>query len=262
MPASAFFDGVKQKEISIRGHPAKSPLFYRDVGMMFAVFTARRETVAALLPSPRLEALSLLPWQGLVAIHCFEYRDCDIGPYNEVSISIGARPRGSLLPGAGQALRSALTRSYGGFVASLPVNTEVAVHGGVDFFNYPKYLADIRFEEDGESRRCAVRDLESGALIHGFRGKKVGTRPPRPPSGGRPGTSTFVTYPVKDGKLWKATLLLNELSRGVALGPGAFEIEHGGHARSRLLADLGAGTLLQYVHVPRAEAILLEPVPL
>jgi hypothetical protein len=258
---SGFFGGVTQEDISIRGHPAKSPLFYRDVGMMFAVFTARRETVAALLPSPRLEALSLLPWQGLVAIHCFEYRDCDIGPYNEVSISIGARLRGPLLPGAGQALRSALTRSYGGFVVSLPVSTEVAVHGGVDFFNYPKYLADIRFVDDALGRRCEVRDVGSGALIHGFRGKKVRTRPPRAPSRGRPGTCTFVSYPVKEGKLWKATVLLNELDRGIGLGPGAFEIEHGGHARSRLLADLGAGTLLQYVHVPRAEAILLEPVP-
>ena len=257
--ANGFFDGVAQRDISIRGVPAKSPLFFRDVGMMMALYFADRDAAARLLPSPNLRPLTPSPGRAVVAITCFEYRATDIGAYNEVGISIGVQVGRDQLPGALSMLRSALTHRFHGYVADLPVNTDIALYGGLDFFNYPKFLADIRFDEEDGVRTCVVTDRERGDLIYAFRGEALkGRRPFEPPWLDR-GTTTFHSYPEKEGKTWKATMLVNEIEKAMTLRRGAFRVECGRHPRAQKLAALNLGSLLAYVYVPRAQAILLEP---
>lgn len=260
MLGSGFFDSVAQRDISIRGVPAKSPLFFRDVGMMMGLFLANRDAAARLLPSSHLRPLAPIPGRAVVAITCFEYRDTDIGPYNEVGISVGVQVGRLRLPGALAMLRSALTNRFHGYVADLPVNTEVALHGGLDFFNYPKFLADIRFEERGSARSCVVTDRESRDLIYAFHGSRLVTSRPFAPFKER-GTTTFFSYPDWSGEIWKATMLVNEIERGMSFRRGGFRVECGSHPRSQKLAGLSLGHVLAYIYVPRAEAVLFELQP-
>jgi hypothetical protein len=250
------FDGIVQREISVRGTPARSPLFYRDLAMMLAIFPARLRTASALLPSARLQALSPIPGKALVAVSCFEYRDTDIGPYNEVSVAVAADVNGGRAPGLVRLLRSALSREYTGYVVDLPVDTEVALYGGLDYFNFPKFLVDIRFSEDGGHRTCSVRDREGGTLIFELCGRKLPTRTRRPSR--RRGTSTFVSFPWKDGALRRATLLVDEIERGTEMW-GGFQIALGSHPSADRLAALELGRPLFYTYVPLAQAVLWEP---
>lgn len=85
---SAFFEGVPQVDATLAGEGAKLPIFYYDGTAQTAVFPARLGAVRKLLPDPRFVPARLAPGLGAVAVTCFEYRDTDIGPYNELAIAI------------------------------------------------------------------------------------------------------------------------------------------------------------------------------
>ncbi len=64
------------------------PVFYYDGGSRTAMFPARYRALQALMPEPRYVPARVAPGIGVLAISCLEYRDTDIHPCNEPSISI------------------------------------------------------------------------------------------------------------------------------------------------------------------------------
>ena len=88
MRGSPFFEGVRQVDAQIAGQPAKLPAFYYDGAEMTALFPARHGELRRLLPDPRLVPARLAPGLGVVAVSCLEYRDSDVGPYNELAVAI------------------------------------------------------------------------------------------------------------------------------------------------------------------------------
>ena len=52
------------------------------------MFPARLAALRRLMPDPRFTPARLAPGLGAVGLLCFKYRDSDIGPYSEVSISV------------------------------------------------------------------------------------------------------------------------------------------------------------------------------
>lgn len=85
----------------------------------------------------------------------------------------------------------------------LPVTTEIALQGGVEVYNYPKYLADISYRETKNYRICTVRDRESQDLIVEFDGRKLETKHPSRPN------LDFHNYPEKAGRHLHARVEIN-----------------------------------------------------
>ncbi|TBR18930.1 hypothetical protein EPO15_14780 [bacterium] len=249
-----FFDGTRQEPVSIRGVPGKLPMFFRDFALMGGVFLADRARAQALLPAG-LKALKAPFGRALVAVHCMEYKDSDIGPYNEVSLSIALKrgwlPLTSLL----QAARSVQSRVYHAYVRSLPVTTETALHGGLDFFNYPKYLADISFSETSGHRVCTLRDPATRDLILEFQGRRIATRCGAPQDRD---LMTLYTYPEMDGRPRRAKLLVNRLECGSAYLRGA-RLRLGSHPRADEFKGLGLGSVVEYLYAPRCQGVLSAP---
>lgn len=250
-----FFAGRAQEDVSIRGVPGKSPMFFRDFHLMGAVFAADPARVRAALPPRWYRPLSLPPGRALVAVHCMEYKDSDIGPYNEISLSIALRrgwlPFASLF----QAARAASARTYHAYIKALPVTTATALHGGVDFFNYPKYLADISFRETATHRVCTLRDKDSRDVILEFEGRRLATWACAPKDENR---MTLYTYPEIDGRPRRAALLVNRLSSGTAYLRGA-GLRVGAHPRGAEFSALGLGPVLEYLYAPRCQGVLFKP---
>jgi hypothetical protein len=256
---SPFFSGYNQEEVAIRNYKGKSPMFFRDSNVMGALFTADLAAIRRALPDPSYRPIRIYPGRGLVAIHCLQHKDTDIGPYNELSLSIAIRPRRSLSPFASlrAILKSLWTRSYHAYVKQLPVTTEVAFFGGVDFFNYPKYIADITFEESGTRRVCTLRERGNRDLILEFTGRKIGTSA----AGGRMRILTLNTYPWMKLRTVHASMILNlKESRTSYLRRPS--IRFGLHPRAEVFKNLGLGMPLQYFYAPSCEAVLFKPVPL
>lgn len=260
MTESLFFSGVRQQEVAFRHYTAPAPLFYRDVHMMAAVFTADLGQARSLLPTERHHPLRVRPGRAVIGLHCFEYRHSDIGPYNEVSLSIGVEYGRTAMPGPAKLLQAVLTGDYHAYVVQLPVTTELALVGGVDIFNFPKYLADITFEETSSERSCSLRDRETGQLILRFRGEKLRTRRFEHKSDRRClKTIRMTSYPRKEGVTLRAWVLMNQRERGLSLFRRHATLELGEHPRSRVFRELRIGRQLQYLFAPRCEAMLFRP---
>ena len=255
MTTSPFFSRYPQTDIGIRQYRGKSPMFFPNVHIMGAAFATGVALVREALPDRHYEPLEILPGKALVAIHCMEYLDTDIGPYNEVSLSIPLRVGRSALPSPLLLLRSVLPRSYHAYIKELPVNTEVALYGGLDIFNYPKYRADISFRETAAHRVCTVRDRDSLDLVLEFEGAKIRTRE----KSGTDAVMTLNTYPRKENRTYRARMLLNQRERGDSFMPGAVSLRLGASARAEPFRRLSLGRPLHYFFAPRCEAALFMP---
>ena len=255
MSSLAFFERYKQEPVSIRGVPAKSPMFFRDFHMMGGVFLADLSRARAALPPRWYRPLIMPLGRALVAVHCMEYKDSDIGPYNEISLSIALKRGWLPFMSMFQAARSLQSRTFHAYIKALPVTTETALHGGVDFFNYPKYLADISFRETATHRVCTLRDKDSRDVILEFEGRRIAAWTCAPKDENR---MTPYTYPEFDGRPRRAKLLVNRLESGTEYLHGA-ALRLGTHPRAAVFKDLGIGRLVEYLYAPRCQGVLFKP---
>lgn len=255
MSGAGFFSGYRQEPVSIRGVPGKSPMFFRDFALMGGVFLADLARARAALPAGGYRPLRLPLGRALVAVHCMEYKDSDIGPYNEVALAVALRRGWLPFLSLFQAARAALTGTYHAYVKALPVTTETALHGGVDFFNYPKYLADISFRETAAHRVCTVRDAQSRDVILEFEGRRLATWAAAPQDENR---LTLYTYPEFKGRPHRAKLLVNRVESGTSWLRGA-GLRLGSHPRAAEFAALGLGRVVEYTYAPRCQGVLFAP---
>jgi hypothetical protein len=252
MRGSPFFDGVKQVDAAIGGEQGKLPCFYYDASSMTATFPARLSALRALMPDPRYVPARFAPGLGIVAISCLEYRDSDIRPYNELAIAIALNVPGERanLPGRAvwRATRSGQLHAY---IQHLPVTTEVALRGGVDFYNFPKFLADIEFQADRNERTCRLAEGHEHILT--LRGRRI------------PATKTTTIQQFchlwMDGQPQSAEFKVHQHEVGTTIRPGAATLELGEHhpialELARLLVSRHP---LQYEYAPSFEAILYQP---
>ena len=253
MRGSPFFDGVAQSEVAIAGQAGRGAVFYYDGTAIQAVFVARLGALRRLMPDPRFSPARLAPGLGAVAVTCFEYRDTDIGPYNELAISVVLNEPWFLPNLPGLALASSLRRrQLHAWVQHLPVTTEIARAGGVDFYNYPKFIAGIDFQESEERRVCR---LSEGAEHHPDALRRADRHAAL--------AGAAAVQPSVDGPPAAAALefKINAIELGESVRPGAATIELGDrHPIARELAGLIAWRRpLQYQYMARFEGILYGP---
>jgi hypothetical protein len=252
MRGSPFFDGVAQSEVTIAGQPAAVPIFYYDGTATTAVFAARLGALRRLMPDPRFRPARLAPGLGALAVSCFEYRDTDIGAYNELAISIVLNepwfrpnlPLRAMISGA-------RTGQLHAWVHHLPVTTEIARAGGVDFYNYPKFLAGIDFEEHGRDRVCRLSEGVEHILT--LTGERIATP--------RSEQVQMFSHLWMDRQPQRSEFKINALETGVSRRPGAASLTLGDrHPIARELAGLIAWPRpIQYQYTKRFEAILYGP---
>lgn len=250
---SKFFDPYPQVPFMIRDFESKSPLYFQDVSMMLGIFLADKKAAEKYLPSKDFKLISPFPGKALVGINCFQYKQTDIGPYNEVSISVAVE-QNKLRPGFVSVLKSTFKQNYHANILQLPVTTEVALHGGVDFFNYPKFLANIKVEESNKEISVGVFDKETNELMYRFTGQKIRTSKTT-----KVNEALYNSYPEMNGEMLKADLLVNQIEKGVSWMGNKFTFEIGNHPKSELLRELKLSRLMQYTYMPKGEAILFEP---
>lgn len=233
------------------GLPGKLPLFYYDGSAQTAIFPARLRELRLMLPDPRFVPARLAPGLGVIAVSCFEYRDTDIGPYNELAISIVLNEPWFALNVPGRALLAGLRRGQlHAWVHRLPVTTEIARDAGVTFYNYPKFVAAIDFEDEGARRTCRLAEGEEHILT------LTGERIPSPQSG----QVQLFSHLWMDRQPQTSEFKINARSRGRCMRPGAAELTLGDHPYAQELARaLVSRRSIHYELMPSFEGILYGP---
>ncbi len=141
------------------------PIRYFDVQCLVATFLARAERAAELLGGTGLQPVVQEDGKAVVRLYCIEYRKTDIGPYNEVGLTVLARAPGDHAPAD--------------FVVDLPVTTAVAERAGREIWGYNKFIAAIDIEKRDKTFTTVLRDSQNGLIctFEGARGPSV----PAPP---------------------------------------------------------------------------------
>jgi hypothetical protein len=250
-PSSRFFDGVPQLEATMAGLPGKLPLFYYDGSAQTAIFPARLRELRLMLPDPRFVPARLAPGLGVIAISCFEYRDTDIGPYNELAISIVLNEPWFAANVPGRALLAGVRRyQLHAWVHRLPVTTEIARDAGVTFYGYPKFVAEIEFGEEERQRTCQLAEGEDHILT--LSGERIAT-----PGSGQ---VQLFSHLWMDRQPQTSEFKINALSRGRSGRPGAAELTLGSHPFAQELARaLVSRRSIHYELMPSFEGILYGP---
>lgn len=252
MRVSPFFEGVEQVEATLVGEPAKLPIFYYDGTAQTAVFPARLGALRRMLPDRRFVPARLAPGLGAIGVTCFEYRDTDIGPYNELAISIVLKdPRHVVNPPGVSLLSGLRDRQLHAWVQHLPVTTEIARVGGVDLYNYPKFIASIDYEERAGRRVCRLAGNDEPIL------SLDGPLIPTPGSG----QQQIFSHIWMDRQPQESEFKLNAIRSGRTMRPGAARLELGdSHPIARELDGvLVSRSSIYYELMASFEGILYGP---
>jgi hypothetical protein len=175
-----------------------APVFFHHSRSFEAYFSASSSAVAAMLPSSDLHPVRLPGGRGVVFVAGLQHGEltgngvdglCAL-PYGEVMIGalVTRRPAPPLLP---LVAPPATGFAAGAFVLHLPVTTRVSRDVGRQVWGYPKFVADMDFDDSVAERR--VRLTEGG--------RHILTLTVRP--AGRPSIAdgSLLLYSVLDGRL-------------------------------------------------------------
>lgn len=244
-----FFEGVPQRTVGGEGREVPIPTFYYGFSQLVVVLATPLERIGELLPAPWLHPCRLTPLSGVTVIAAFQYRDSDIGPYNEVLVGfpVGVHRREPMLRG----LRRFNLRGGAIFIWQLPVTSALVRDLGVEMAGYPKFLADIDFEADGRTAACQLR--EGGKDILGVR---MEHRAPRPVAARR----RVEPITVKGDRVLRSHAVMGIPEAAQAYGGRGVEVELGDHPLADRIRELRLGRVLLAGYEPRTQSILTPPV--
>src|SRR5207247_8254081 len=159
------------------GRQVTLPVVVRDATSAAATYLVPSAAARRLLPGPELDVVELLPGRALFSIAAIDYRDNDLGDYNEVSLALFVRRRGerASVPYFGAALDLVRNR-VATWIWKLPVDQRFTCAAGRGIWGFPKSVAQIEFEDVDGRRRCRL--VMDGRHVLTFSVSRGGGRPP------------------------------------------------------------------------------------
>lgn len=239
-----FFKDIEHVKVPWKDKQLYVPVFYYDVMFLSVSLLAPTARLKALLPSKRLHPYRITPWHSLVSITTYSYRESDIGPYNEVSISIPVtldKPT-PLFTGS---LRS-VPKEQKTYMHHLPVTTEIAREVGVEFASYPKFIADIDFSEEDAWITCKLQAENKHILT--LRGRRLALQQ----------VSRHRVHPITNrrGTLLRCEFIVSERAMGNSRNAEDVELTLGDHPIADELRDMKLGKVMTYMYCPKMQGIL------
>src|SRR5437764_7548826 len=149
------------------------PIRYIDNRCLAATFLTDLERAAHVLEGTGLQAVPQEDGKAVVLYLCWEYRQTDLGPYNEIALTVLAVAPQDPAPAI--------------YVADLPVTTEAANRAGQELWGYNKFVTDIEIKGEGKQFSAVVRDPQTWLISsrEGTRGVSGPGAPPDPYSRSR-----------------------------------------------------------------------------
>ena len=223
-----FFKDTQRKALDMEGESFEFPVLYYDFRMISGTFTAKTKKIKKLLPHPNFKPIEIFPGIGMVNIVAFEYRDTSIGSYNEIALSVPVKfPPRFVFPGL-SAISMMRKNCFSAYIHHLPVTTEIARKGGVHFYNYPKFLSEITFQDQDE--KLVVTLKEEDELILKMLAEKIPLN--------RSAQIEFHTYSIKDNVVMHTLIEGWAPHYGVKMMGNKANLELGNHRISQEIAAL------------------------
>jgi hypothetical protein len=149
----------------IQGRDVRLPVVVRHATSGSATFLVRAAAARRLLPGPGLEPAEVLPGRALLSIAVIDYKDNDLGDYNEVSIALFVRTPGAGrgIPWLGDWIAMARGR-LGTFIVHLPVDQDFTCEAGRTIWGFPKTVQKIDLAYRPQRMTCQLFEDGEPAL--------------------------------------------------------------------------------------------------
>jgi len=183
-----FFKNTPRKTLEVAGQQIELPACYYDLRYFTSIFIVKTSLLRKLLPHATFKPIEVFPGTGMLGITAFEYRDTSIGPYNEIAITVPVIFPSKFVFPTLNSITMLLNNIFPVYIHHLPVTTEMALQLGVHFWNYPKFLAEITFQDQDGYVDITLK--ENDALILRMRVNKL-----KPKKSAR---IKFHTYSIKE----------------------------------------------------------------
>src|ERR1700722_3131667 len=172
-----------KRRILSNGAECFLPIRYFDVQCLVATFLAAPDRACKLLASAGLQPVLQEDGRAVVDLYCIQYRKTDIGPYNEVGLTVRAKAPGDPIAA--------------NYVVHLPVTTAFANRAGREIWGYNKFVAAIDVNSEGKTFSTVLRDSDH-EIIGALEGARSGSAP-------APATD-ILTFSLDRGRLIKTTI--------------------------------------------------------
>lgn len=161
------FFNIPQEIVQTSQGEVKLPIFYYDVSVALIFFWTDYQKATEQLSETGLNACKFFNGSALTGLAFYEYRDSDIGPYNEVGLATAvysAKAEKPLfyLP---DFLRPAQKRTLGFYIHHLPVSTEAACAAGKEIWGFPKFTTELPFSLSANHFDASVRDPDGQSIL-------------------------------------------------------------------------------------------------
>jgi hypothetical protein len=201
--------GAGDPHYVFQGREVTMPVEVRDASSAAATYLVDAAVARTLLPTPQLDVVELLPGRALFSIAAIDYRDNDLGDYNEISLAFFVRersaPRG--IPYLGT-LVDFLRGHVATYIWKLPVNQSFTRDAGAGIWGFPKTVDVIDFDDAADRRRARL--IMDGRSVLTFSTLARGTRTlPDAPT---------TTYTMVHGRLHRTQFTMGSREVGFALG--------------------------------------------
>lgn len=219
-----------QRTYVFQGRAVTIPVEVRDATSGAVTYLVSATAARKLLPGPELDVVEVLPGQALFSIAMIDYRDNDLGDYNEVSLAFFVRRKGET-PAFGVPFLGSVVdffrNSLATWIWKLPVDQSFTCEAGFGIWGFPKTVEQIDFEDAGGRRTCRLT----------MDGRHVLTLSV-PRGGARTlAEAPFTTYSYIGGVLHRTRF--DAASTGVGFALGGADLILGTHPIADTLRELG-----------------------
>jgi hypothetical protein len=172
-----------QRRVLSNGAECFLPIRYFDVQCLVATFLAAPDRASELMEGAGLQPVLQEDGRAVVDLYCIEYRKTDIGPYNEVGLTVRAKAPGDPIAA--------------NYVVNLPVTTAMADRAGREIWGYNKFVASIEVKHESKTFSTVLRDSDH-EIIGALEGERSASAP-------APATD-ILTFSLDHGRLIKTAI--------------------------------------------------------
>lgn len=210
--------GEEQKgRYVIQGKSVTMPAVVRDAASGNAIFLVPSDAARKLV-GDAYEVVETMPGTTQLVLGFVDYRDNDLGDYNEVMIVFMVRPKG------------ASAGAEGTFIYRLPVDQSFTCEAGAKIWGFPKTIEKIDVNYAADHATCR---LEMG-------GRHVFTlRLPRAAEGMPAPQMEMTTYTYLDGQPTAVRFTTGGTGSSMTMGADGVELTLGDHPIADELRALG-----------------------
>jgi hypothetical protein len=178
----------------IDGRPVDFPVVVADASMLMNAFLVDAAVAQHMIKDSGFRVIELFPGKAILQLLFVDYRENELGDYNEGAIIFPVLTPGESMPfpffGT---LKRMVSGAVGNFVYRMPVDQEFTTHAGRYIWGFPKWVAriDIEFSD----KRATGSFFDEDELVYSLAAKAGGTAKAK--------EQRAASLAIRDGKAWK-----------------------------------------------------------